>query len=599
MTTENIRNFAIIAHIDHGKSTLADRLIEFCGGLSSREMKQQVLDSMEIERERGITIKAQSVRLEYTDNNKKTFILNLIDTPGHVDFSYEVSRSMAACEGALLLVDASQGVEAQTLANSWLAIEADLEIIPVLNKIDLPSAEPERIKKQIEEIIGIDTINTVSVSAKTGNGVEQVINNLVNLLPPPKGSNANPLRALLVDSWYDTYLGVMVLVRVVDGILKKGERIKLLLSDSEYQIDKVGVFRPKPEEVNELQAGEVGFITANIKETSQAWVGDTIVDSKNIYKIAPLPGFKPSSPVVFCGLYPIDASDYDHLKESLNKLKLNDSSFTFENESSVALGLGFRCGFLGLLHLEIIQERLKREFSLDLVVTPPSVIYKVLKTNEEALEIHNPADWPEQTKIKEVSEPWISATIFSPESYLGGILKLCIDKRGIQKDINFSGNRVMINFHLPLNEVIFDFHDRIKSISQGYASFDYEIIDYQSGKLDKVNILVNGENVESLAFITHKEKAVSRGRAICSKLKDSIPKQLFKIAIQAAIGSKVIARETLGSMRKDVIAKCYGGDVTRKRKLLEKQKAGKKKMKQIGSVNIPQEAFLAAIKLDN
>jgi len=599
LTTENIRNFAIIAHIDHGKSTLADRLIEFCGGLSSREMKQQVLDSMEIERERGITIKAQSVRLEYTDHNKKTFILNLIDTPGHVDFSYEVSRSMAACEGALLLVDASQGVEAQTLANSWLAIEADLEIIPVLNKIDLPSAEPERIKKQIQEIIGIDTTNTVSVSAKTGNGVEQVINNLISLLPPPNGSNKNPLSALLVDSWYDTYLGVMVLVRVVDGTLKKGERIKLLLSDNEYQIDKVGVFRPKPEEVNELQAGEVGFITANIKETSQAWVGDTIVNSKNIYKIAPLPGFKPSTPVVFCGLYTIDASDYDHLKESLNKLKLNDSSFTFENESSVALGLGFRCGFLGLLHLEIIQERLKREFSLDLIVTPPSVVYKVLKTNEEVLEIHNPAEWPEQTKVKEVSEPWINATIFSPESYLGGILKLCIEKRGIQKDINFSGNRVMINFHLPLNEVIFDFHDRIKSISQGYASFDYEIIDYQSGKLDKVNILVNGENVESLAFITHKEKAVSRGRAICSKLKDSIPKQLFKIAIQAAIGSKVIARETLGSMRKDVIAKCYGGDVTRKRKLLEKQKAGKKKMKQIGSVNIPQEAFLAAIKLDN
>ncbi len=599
MTTENIRNFAIIAHIDHGKSTLADRLIEFCGGLSSREMKQQVLDSMEIERERGITIKAQSVRLEYTDHNKNTFILNLIDTPGHVDFSYEVSRSMAACEGALLLVDASQGVEAQTLANSWLAIEADLEIIPVLNKIDLPSAEPERIKKQIEEIIGIDTTNTVSVSAKTGNGVEQVINNLISLLPPPKGSNQNPLRALLVDSWYDTYLGVMVLVRVVDGILKKGERIKLLLSDSEYQIDKVGVFRPKPEEVNELHAGEVGFITANIKETSQAWVGDTIVDSKNIYKIVPLPGFKPSTPVVFCGLYPIDASDYDHLKESLNKLKLNDSSFTFENESSVALGLGFRCGFLGLLHLEIIQERLKREFSLDLVVTPPSVVYKVLKTNDEALEIHNPADWPEQTKIKEVSEPWINATIFSPESYLGSILKLCIEKRGIQKNINFSGNRVVINFHLPLNEVIFDFHDRIKSISQGYASFDYEITDYQPGKLDKVNILVNGEIVESLAFITHKDKAVSRGRTICSKLKDSIPKQLFKVAIQAAIGSKVIARETLGSMRKDVIAKCYGGDVTRKRKLLEKQKAGKKKMKQVGNVNIPQEAFLAAIKLDN
>ena len=598
MTTKNIRNFAIIAHIDHGKSTLADRLIEFCGGLSSREMKQQVLDSMEIERERGITIKAQSVRLEYTDQNKKTFILNLIDTPGHVDFSYEVSRSMAACEGALLLVDASQGVEAQTLANSWLAIEADLEIIPVLNKIDLPSAEPERIKKQIEEIIGIDTTNTVSVSAKTGNGIEEVINNLIKLLPSPKGSIENPLRALLVDSWYDTYLGVMVLVRVVDGILKKGDKIKLLISDSEYQIEKVGVFRPKPEEVNELQAGEVGFITANIKETSQAWVGDTIVGSKNIYKIEPLSGFKPSTPVVFCGLYPIDASDYDHLKESLSKLKLNDSSFTFENESSVALGLGFRCGFLGLLHLEIIQERLKREFSLDLVVTPPSVVYKVLKTNEEILEIHNPADWPEQTKIKDISEPWINATIFSPESYLGGILKLCIEKRGVQKDISFSGNRVMISFHLPLNEVIFDFHDRIKSISQGYASFDYDIIDYQSGKLEKVNILVNGENVESLAFITHKEKAVSRGRTICSKLKDSIPKQLFKIAIQAAIGSKVIARETLGSMRKDVIAKCYGGDVTRKRKLLEKQKAGKKKMKQVGNVNIPQEAFLAAIKLD-
>ena len=599
MKTENIRNFAIIAHIDHGKSTLADRLIEFCGGLSSREMKQQVLDSMDIERERGITIKAQSVRLEYTNQNKETFILNLIDTPGHVDFSYEVSRSMAACEGALLIVDASQGVEAQTLANSWLAIESDLEIIPVLNKIDLPSAEPDRIKKQIEEIIGIDTINTVSVSAKTGKGIEEVINNLISLLPPPKGSNKNPLRALLVDSWYDTYLGVMVLVRVVDGVLKKGDRIKLLLSNSEYQIEKVGVFRPKPEEVNELQAGEVGFITANIKETSQAWVGDTIVNSKNIYKIEPLPGFKPSTPVVFCGLYPIDASDYDHLKESLNKLKLNDSSFTFENESSVALGLGFRCGFLGLLHLEIIQERLKREFSLDLVVTPPSVVYKILQTNEKVLEIHNPADWPEQTKIIEVSEPWINATIFSPESYLGAILKLCIEKRGIQKDISFSSNRVVMNFHMPLNEVIFDFHDRIKSISQGYASFDYEIKDYQSGKLDKVNILVNGDIVESLAFITHKDKAVSRGRTICSKLKDSIPKQLFKVAIQAAIGSKVIARETLGSMRKDVIAKCYGGDVTRKRKLLEKQKAGKKKMKQVGNVNIPQEAFLAAIKLDN
>jgi GTP-binding protein LepA len=599
LPNKKIRNFAIIAHIDHGKSTLADRLIEYCGGLTSREMKQQVLDSMDIERERGITIKAQSVRLDYKNNAGESFILNLIDTPGHVDFSYEVSRSMAACEGALLLVDATQGVEAQTLANSWLAIEADLEIIPVLNKIDLPSAEPDKIKKQIQEIIGIDIVDTISVSAKTGKGVAEVVEKLVNKLPHPAGDNNAPLRALLVDSWYDTYLGVMVLVRVVDGSLKKGNKIKLLLSESEYQIDKVGVFRPKPEEVGELQAGEVGFITANIKETSQAWVGDTIVESKNIAKIKPLPGFKPSTPVVFCGLYPIDASDYDHLKESLNKLKLNDSSFTFETESSVALGLGYRCGFLGLLHLEIIQERLKREFSLDLVVTPPSVVYEIKKTDDTLTELHNPADWPEKTKITEIREPWINATIFSPDNYLGSILKLCIEKRGVQKDISFSGNRVVVNFLLPLNEVIFDFHDRIKSISQGYASFDYEIIDYRVGKLEKVNILVNNENVESLSFISHKEKAVTRGRAICNKLKESIPQQLFKIAIQAAIGSKVIARETIGSLRKDVIAKCYGGDVTRKRKLLEKQKAGKKRMKQVGNVNIPQEAFLAAIKLDN
>ena len=598
MPTKRIRNFAIIAHIDHGKSTLADRLIEYCGGLTRREMKEQVLDSMDIERERGITIKAQSVRLEYKDSKGENYILNLIDTPGHVDFSYEVSRSMAACEGALLLVDATQGVEAQTLANSWLAIEADLEIIPVLNKIDLPSADPDKIKEQIQEIIGIDINDTISVSAKTGKGVEQVVEKLINKLPHPSGDIDAPLRALLVDSWYDTYLGVMVLVRVVDGSLKKGDKIKLLLSESEYQIDKVGVFRPKPEEVGELQAGEVGFITANIKETSQAWVGDTIVASKNIANIKPLPGFKPSTPVVFCGLYPIDASDYDHLKESLNKLKLNDSSFTFETESSVALGLGYRCGFLGLLHLEITQERLKREFSLALLVTPPSVVYKIKKNDNSLTELHNPADWPEQTKITEIREPWINATIFSPDNYLGGILKLCIEKRGVQKDISFAGNRVVINFLLPLNEVIFDFHDRIKSISQGYASFDYEIIDYRIGKLEKVSILVNSENVESLSFISHKEKAVTRGRAICNKLKESIPQQLFKIAIQAAIGSKVIARETIGSLRKDVIAKCYGGDVTRKRKLLEKQKAGKKRMKQVGNVNIPQEAFLAAIKLD-
>ena len=599
MSTENIRNFAIIAHIDHGKSTLADRLIEFCGGLTNREMKQQVLDSMDIERERGITIKAQTVRLEYTTSLNEKYILNLIDTPGHVDFSYEVSRSMAACEGALLLVDATQGVEAQTLANSWLAIEADLEIIPVLNKIDLPSSDEEKIKKQISDVIGIDTEETLSVSAKTGLGVESILKKLIEKVPKPKGSNTKPLRALLIDSWYDSYLGVMVLVRIVDGIIKKGDKIKLLLSNTEYQIDRVGVFTPKTVEVEKLEAGNVGFITANIKETSQAWVGDTIVEGKNLSGIDPLPGFKPSTPVVFCGLYPIDANDYDNLRDSLNKLKLNDSSFTFENESSVALGLGFRCGFLGLLHLEITQERLKREFSLDLVVTPPSVVYQIKKTDSKDLEVHNPADWPEKIKILEIKEPWIKATIFSPDLYLGGVLQLCTDKRGLQKEISYTGSRVMLEYYLPLNEVIFDFHDKLKSISKGYASFDYEILDYRAGELEKVSILVNGENVESLSFITHKEKAVNRGRSICTKLKESIPKQLFKVAIQAAIGSKVIARETIGSLRKDVIAKCYGGDVTRKRKLLEKQKAGKKRMKQVGSVKIPQEAFLSAIKLDS
>ena len=599
MSTENIRNFAIIAHIDHGKSTLADRLIEFCGGLTNREMKQQVLDSMDIERERGITIKAQTVRLEYTTSLNEKYILNLIDTPGHVDFSYEVSRSMAACEGALLLVDATQGVEAQTLANSWLAIEADLEIIPVLNKIDLPSSDEEKIKKQISDVIGIDTEETLSVSAKTGLGVESILKKLIEKVPKPKGSNTKPLRALLIDSWYDSYLGVMVLVRIVDGIIKKGDKIKLLLSNTEYQIDRVGVFTPKTVEVEKLEAGNVGFITANIKETSQAWVGDTIVEGKNLSGIDPLPGFKPSTPVVFCGLYPIDANDYDNLRDSLNKLKLNDSSFTFENESSVALGLGFRCGFLGLLHLEITQERLKREFSLDLVVTPPSVVYQIKKTDSKDLEVHNPADWPEKIKILEIKEPWIKATIFSPDLYLGGVLQLCTDKRGLQKEISYTGSRVMLEYYLPLNEVIFDFHDKLKSISKGYVSFDYEILDYRAGELEKVSILVNGENVESLSFITHKEKAVNRGRSICTKLKESIPKQLFKVAIQAAIGSKVIARETIGSLRKDVIAKCYGGDVTRKRKLLEKQKAGKKRMKQVGSVKIPQEAFLSAIKLDS
>ena len=593
-----IRNFAIIAHIDHGKSTLADRLIEFCDGLSKREMKEQILDSMDIERERGITIKAQSVRLEHTDRNNK-YILNLIDTPGHVDFSYEVSRSMSACEGALLIVDATQGVEAQTLANAWLAIEADLEIIPVLNKVDLPSADIEKVKLQIKELIGIETNDTVSVSAKTGQGVKQLLDKIILKCPHPIGSDNDPLKALLIDSWYDSYLGVMVLIRVKSGYLKKNMKIKLLVSDTEYQIEKVGVFTPKPFEVETLKAGEVGFITANIKETSQAWVGDTIVQSRNPQNLSPLPGFKPSIPVVFCGLYPLDANEYDLLKISLGKLKLNDSSFTFETESSAALGLGFRCGFLGLLHLEIIQERLKREFGLDLIVTPPSVIYKISRTDENEQLVDNPAEWPLQTKIKEIKEPWIKASIFSPETYVGPIIQLCTEKRGVQKEINFTGNRVLLEYYLPLNEVIFDFHDKLKSISKGYGSFDYEMHEYKQGNLQKVSILVNGEVVEGLSFISHVEKATARGRVICNKLKDSIPKQLFKIAIQASIGSKVIARETLSSLRKDVIAKCYGGDVTRKRKLLDKQKAGKKKMKQVGNVNIPQEAFLAAIKLDN
>ena len=543
-------------------------------------------------------MKAQSVRLEHTDRNNK-YILNLIDTPGHVDFSYEVSRSMSACEGALLIVDATQGVEAQTLANAWLAIEADLEIIPVLNKVDLPSADIEKVKLQIKELIGIETNDTVSVSAKTGQGVKQLLDKIILKCPHPIGSDNDPLKALLIDSWYDSYLGVMVLIRVKSGYLKKNMKIKLLVSDTEYQIEKVGVFTPKPFEVETLKAGEVGFITANIKETSQAWVGDTIVQSRNPQNLSPLPGFKPSIPVVFCGLYPLDANEYDLLKISLGKLKLNDSSFTFETESSAALGLGFRCGFLGLLHLEIIQERLKREFGLDLIVTPPSVIYKISRTDEKEQLVDNPAEWPLQTKIKEIKEPWIKASIFSPETYVGPIIQLCTEKRGVQKEINFTGNRVLLEYYLPLNEVIFDFHDKLKSISKGYGSFDYEMHEYKQGNLQKVSILVNGEAVEGLSFISHVEKAAARGRVICNKLKDSIPKQLFKIAIQASIGSKVIARETLSSLRKDVIAKCYGGDVTRKRKLLDKQKAGKKKMKQVGNVNIPQEAFLAAIKLDN
>ena len=592
-----IRNFAIIAHIDHGKSTLSDRIIEFCGTISSREMKDQILDSMDIERERGITIKAQTIRLNYKSNNGEEFVLNLIDTPGHVDFSYEVSRSLAACEGALLLVDASQGVEAQTLANTWLALEANLELIPVLNKLDLPAADPEKVKLQINDLIGLDTKSISAVSGKTGEGVKELLQVLINSVPSPRGELDKPLKALLIDAWYDSYLGVMVLVRVHDGVLKKGMKVSLMRSKREYQIEQVGVLDPKPKIVDNLGAGEVGFITAAIKRVSDAWVGDTITDF-NKPALEALPGFKESIPVVFCGLYPTDSSEFDKLRESLSKLKLNDTSFHFEMESSAALGLGFRCGFLGLLHLEIVQERLEREFDLDLVTTAPSVIYEIILRDSSVLKIHNPADWPDITKIDSIKEPWIRATIFSPDDHLGKILKLCNDKRGIQIELSYVGNRVMLVYDLPLNEVIFDFNDSLKSISRGYASFDYEIKNYEIGNLAKVSMLINSETVESLSFIVHRDTADIRARAICEKLKQLIPRQLFKIAIQAAIGGKIIARETVSALRKDVTAKCYGGDITRKKKLLEKQKKGKKRMKQVGNVEIPQEAFLAALKID-
>jgi GTP-binding protein LepA len=597
MTNKNIRNFAIIAHIDHGKSTLSDRLIEYCGTISDREMKEQILDSMDIERERGITIKAQTIRLEYIAENKEKYIINLIDTPGHVDFSYEVSRSLAACEGALLLVDASQGVEAQTLANTWLAIEANLEIIPVLNKVDLPASEPERIKTQIKDLVGLDTANILNVSGKTGEGVKELLELLVKKVPAPIGNHSNPLKVLLIDTWYDSYLGVMVLVRVFDGVIKKGMKVQLMKSKREYQIEQVGILDPKPRIVDSLAVGEVGFITAAIKSVSDAWVGDTITDLKDPALDA-LPGFKESIPVVFCGLYPSDAGDFDKLRDSLSKLRLNDTSFHFEIESSAALGLGFRCGFLGLLHLEIVQERLEREFDLDLVTTAPSVVYEVHMNDGSLLKIHNPADWPDVTKINKVKEPWIRATIFSPDEYLGKILKLCNDKRGSQVELSYVRKRVMLLYDLPLNEVIFDFNDNLKSISRGYASFDYEIKDYKDGNLVKVGVLINSESVDSLSFIVHRERADFRARAICEKLKELIPRQLFKIAIQASIGGKVIARETVNALRKDVTAKCYGGDITRKKKLLEKQKKGKKRMKQVGNVDIPQAAFLAALKVD-
>ena len=594
---ENIRNFSIVAHIDHGKSTLADRLIQETGTLAARDMVEQVLDSMDIERERGITIKAQTVRLNYKAKDGKDYVLNLMDTPGHVDFAYEVSRSLKACEGSLLVVDASQGVEAQTLANVYQAIDAGHEIVPVLNKIDLPAAEPDRIKEQIEEVIGLDASGAVLISAKTGIGIPDVLEAIVTRLPPPNGDEKAPLKALLVDSWYDAYLGVVVLVRIFDGTLKKGQKIKMMATDAHYEVDKIGVFRPKMQDVASLGPGEVGFITAQIKQVADTRVGDTITDDKKPTAEA-LPGFKPAQPVVFCGLFPVDAADFEDLRAAIGKLRLNDASFSYEMETSAALGFGFRCGFLGLLHLEIIQERLQREFNLDLIATAPSVIYKITLTNGDEIELHNPADMPDVVKIEEIKEPWIRATILTPDDYLGSVLKLCQDRRGVQVDLNYVGKRAMAVYDLPLNEVVFDFYDRLKSISKGYASFDYQITDYRAGDLVKMSILVNAEPVDALSMLVHRTRADGRGRQMCEKLKELIPPHMFQVPIQAAIGGKIIARETVRAFRKDVTAKCYGGDVTRKRKLLEKQKEGKKKMRQFGRVEIPQEAFIAALKME-
>ncbi len=591
----HIRNFAIIAHIDHGKSTLADRLIQICGGLTEREMREQVLDSMDIERERGITIKAQSVRLSYTADDGAVYQLNLLDTPGHVDFSYEVSRSLAACEGSILVVDSTQGVEAQTLANVYLAIDNNHEIVPVLNKIDLPASEPERVIEQIEEVIGLDASDALRISAKTGVGIKEVLEALVKRLPAPAGQDDDPLKALLVDSWYDSYLGVMILVRVHDGRLKKGMKIRLMASGAVYQVEQVGIFTPKPEKIAELGPGEIGYFTASIKTVAETQVGDTVTEDRRPTAKA-LPGFKPSVPVVFCGLFPVDSADYDDLRESLEKLHLNDASFHFEPETSAALGFGFRCGFLGLLHLEIVQERLEREFDLDLITTSPSVIYKVHLTDGAMVMLHNPADMPEVVKIDRVEEPWIKATILVPDEFLGAVLQLCTERRGEQIELTYVGSRAMAVYRLPLNEVVYDFYDRLKSVSRGYASFDYEIESYRDGDLVKVAILVNAEPVDALSFIVHTSHAETRGRAICDRLKDLIPRQMFKIAIQAAIGGRVIARSTISALRKDVTAKCYGGDITRKRKLLEKQKKGKKRMRQFGNVEIPQSAFLEVLK---
>ena len=592
----HIRNFSIVAHIDHGKSTLADRLIQTCGGLTQREMHEQVLDSMDLERERGITIKAQTVRLNYKAQDGQTYQLNLIDTPGHVDFTYEVSRSLAACEGSLLVVDASQGVEAQTLANVYKALDCNHEIVPVINKIDLPAAHPEQVKAQIEDVIGIDTSNAVETSAKTGLGITEVLESIVKYLPAPTGDVEAPLKAMLVDSWYDPYLGVIILVRIKDGVLKKGMKIRMMAHGRTYEVERVGIFTPKMKDVPELTAGELGFITAGIKTVGDTKVGDTITDDRRP-AAEPLPGFKPSVPVVFCSMFPLDTSYYENLRDALGKLQLNDASFDFSPEKSAALGQGFRCGFLGLLHMEIIEERLEREFNLDLITTAPSVSYKMHMTDGSIVELHNPADFPDVTNITSIEEPWVKATILVPDNYLGSVIQLCTERRGVQKDLTYVGNRAMLVYDLPLNEIVFDFYDRLKSLTSGYASFDYEVAGYQTGDLVKVTILVNGEVVDALSFLTHRTQSERRGRQICERLKDLIPRHQFKIPIQAAIGGKIIAREDIAAFRKDVTSKCYGGDITRKRKLLEKQKEGKKRMRQFGKVEIPQSAFISALRI--
>ena len=595
---EKIRNFSIIAHIDHGKSTLADRLIQFTNTVSSRDMKEQILDSMDLERERGITIKANSVRLSYTAKNGNEYILNLIDTPGHVDFSYEVSRSMRAVEGSLLVVDASQGVEAQTLANVYTALEADHEIFPILNKVDLPASDCDRVAQQIEEVIGLDASSALQISAKTGKGIDEVLEAIVKSLPPPKGTYNNPLKAMLIDSWYDSYLGVVVMIRIVDGALKKGDKIIMMQSGAKYTVDSVGVLKPKIQNVDNLSAGEIGVFTASIKQVRDTRVGDTItLEGRPCSE--PLAGYEPAKPVVFCGFFPVDSSEFENLRESIEKLALNDSSFTFEIETSLALGFGFRCGFLGLLHLEVIRERIEREFNIDLITTAPSVVYSVETTDNKKLNIHNPADLPDASKITCIKEPRIKATILVPDEYLGDVLKLCQERRGVQKDLTYVGSRAMTIYDLPLNEVVFDFYDKLKSVTKGYASFDYQIEGYQEDNLVKMQILVNDEPVDALSMMVHRSKAESRGRSLCEKLKGLIPQHLFKVPIQAAIGGRVIARETISALRKDVTAKCYGGDITRKRKLLEKQKAGKKKMRQFGRVEIPQQAFIDALKMSD